>query len=106
MQGDALLINRNPSVVSRDVARHGGRAEYRAVTADDAAAAAGHGRRHTRSTGHHAADGGHRALEDRLFTGVNRGPVACQLRRRSGCTGVTRGDLTPLGIGGLALSIQ
>ena len=35
----ALLIGRNPSVVSRDVARHGGRAQYRAVTADQAATA-------------------------------------------------------------------
>ncbi|SDS79381.1 Transposase and inactivated derivatives, IS30 family [Actinoplanes derwentensis] len=33
----ARLISRNPSVVSRDVARHGGRAEYRAVTADQLA---------------------------------------------------------------------
>src|SRR4051812_30899957 len=35
----ARLIRRNPSVVSRDVARHGGRAQYRAVTADQYAAA-------------------------------------------------------------------
>jgi transposase, IS30 family len=35
----ARLIGRNPSVVSRDVARHGGRAQYRAVTADVAAQA-------------------------------------------------------------------
>jgi IS30 family transposase len=35
----ARLIGRNPSVVSRDVARHGGRAEYRAVPADESAAA-------------------------------------------------------------------
>jgi IS30 family transposase len=34
----ARLIGRNPSVVSRDVARHGGRAGYRAVPADQAAA--------------------------------------------------------------------
>lgn len=34
----ARLISRNPSVVSRDVARHGGRAEYRAVVADATAA--------------------------------------------------------------------
>lgn len=33
----AVLIGRNPSVVSRDVARHGGRAAYRAVAADEAA---------------------------------------------------------------------
>jgi IS30 family transposase len=33
------LISRNPSVVSRDVARHGGRAQYRAVTADESAQA-------------------------------------------------------------------
>jgi transposase, IS30 family len=33
----ARLIGRNPSVVSRDVARHGGRTGYRAVTADQAA---------------------------------------------------------------------
>jgi IS30 family transposase len=33
----ARLIDRNPSVVSRDVARHGGRAQYRAVTADESA---------------------------------------------------------------------
>ena len=31
------LIDRNPSVVSRDVGRHGGRTEYRAVAADQAA---------------------------------------------------------------------
>lgn len=35
----ARLIGRNPSVVSRDVARHGGRAGYRAVAADESAAA-------------------------------------------------------------------
>jgi IS30 family transposase len=35
----ARLIDRNPSVVSRDVARHGGRAQYRAVTADEVASA-------------------------------------------------------------------
>ena len=34
----ARLIDRNPSIISRDVARHGGRAEYRAVAADEAAA--------------------------------------------------------------------
>jgi IS30 family transposase len=33
------LISRNPSVVSRDVARHGGRAQYRAVAADESAQA-------------------------------------------------------------------
>ena len=35
----AVLIGRNPSVVSRDVARHGGRVAYRAVAADVTAAA-------------------------------------------------------------------
>jgi IS30 family transposase len=35
----AVLIGRNSSVVSRDVARHGGRAGYRAVAADETAAA-------------------------------------------------------------------
>jgi IS30 family transposase len=35
----AVLISRNPSVVSRDVARHGGRGAYRAVAADETAAA-------------------------------------------------------------------
>jgi transposase, IS30 family len=35
----ARLMSRNPSVVSRDVARHGGRAQYRAVTADESAEA-------------------------------------------------------------------
>ena len=35
----ARLLDRNPSVVSRDVARHGGRGQYRAVTADESAAA-------------------------------------------------------------------
>ncbi|WP_229716261.1 IS30 family transposase [Mangrovihabitans endophyticus] len=34
----ARLIDRNPSIISRDVARHGGRAGYRAVAADEAAA--------------------------------------------------------------------
>jgi transposase, IS30 family len=38
-QETARLINRKPSVVSRDVARHGGRAGYRAVAADESAAA-------------------------------------------------------------------
>ena len=33
----ARLLDRNPSVVSRDVARHGGRGRYRAVTADESA---------------------------------------------------------------------
>jgi transposase, IS30 family len=35
----ARLISRNPSVVCRDVARHGGRVGYRAVAADGSAAA-------------------------------------------------------------------
>jgi IS30 family transposase len=35
----AVLIGRDPSVVSRDVARHGGRSAYRAVAADETAAA-------------------------------------------------------------------
>jgi transposase, IS30 family len=35
----AVLLGRDPSVVSRDVARHGGRGQYRAVSADVAAAA-------------------------------------------------------------------
>jgi IS30 family transposase len=35
----ARLISRNPSVVSQDVARHGGREQYRAVTADSSAVA-------------------------------------------------------------------
>lgn len=35
----ARLIDRNPSVVCRDVARHGGRTQYRAVTADESATA-------------------------------------------------------------------
>jgi IS30 family transposase len=33
----ARLIDRDPSVISRDVARHGGRVEYRAAAADEAA---------------------------------------------------------------------
>jgi IS30 family transposase len=33
----AVLIGRNPSVVSREIARHGGRAGYRAVAAEQAA---------------------------------------------------------------------
>ncbi|GGP87778.1 hypothetical protein GCM10010185_71710 [Saccharothrix coeruleofusca] len=36
----AVLIGRDPSVVSREVARHGGRAGYRAVVADRAAGTA------------------------------------------------------------------
>src|SRR4051812_19037803 len=32
-----VLIGRDPSIVSRDVSRHGGRAGYRAVAADTAA---------------------------------------------------------------------
>src|ERR687894_264047 len=36
----AVRIGRDPSVVSRDVARHGGRAGYRALVADQAACAA------------------------------------------------------------------
>jgi IS30 family transposase len=36
----ALRIGRDPSVVSRDVARHGGRSDYRAAAADEAARAA------------------------------------------------------------------
>lgn len=35
----AVLIGRDPSVISRDVARHGGRGGYRAVAAGEAAAA-------------------------------------------------------------------
>ncbi|MEU5941932.1 helix-turn-helix domain-containing protein [Micromonospora sp. NPDC047548] len=35
-----VLIGRDPSVVSREVARHGGRAGYRAATADTAAGVA------------------------------------------------------------------
>jgi IS30 family transposase len=33
-----VLVGRHPSIISRDVARHGGRAGYRAVGADTAAA--------------------------------------------------------------------
>lgn len=36
----AVRIDRDPSVISREVARHGGRAKYRAAAADDAAGAA------------------------------------------------------------------
>ena len=36
----AVRIGRDPSVVSRDVARHGGRAGYRGVVAEQAACAA------------------------------------------------------------------
>ena len=36
----AVRIGRDPSVVSRDVARHGGRAGYRAVIAEQTACAA------------------------------------------------------------------
>jgi len=35
----ALRLGRDPSVISRDVARHGGRALYRAAAADEAARA-------------------------------------------------------------------
>lgn len=33
----ALLLGRDPSVISREVGRHGGRADYRAAAADEAA---------------------------------------------------------------------
>ncbi|WP_228771977.1 helix-turn-helix domain-containing protein, partial [Actinokineospora iranica] len=36
----AVLIGRDPSIVSREVARHGGRRGYRAVVAERVAAAA------------------------------------------------------------------
>jgi IS30 family transposase len=48
----ARLIDRNPSMASREVARHGGRERYRAVSADKSAVA-GSGRSRMWSTARH-----------------------------------------------------
>ena len=92
-----VLIGRNPSVVSREVARHGGRGgtgprpPKRRRRCPAAAEDVGGGARAG------AAGGGPGAAADGLVTGVDRGPVAVRLPRRSGLPGVSRGDL-PVGV--------
>src|ERR1700712_4308501 len=89
-----VLVGRDPSIVSREVARHGGRARP-----------PGGGRRH-RSGGSAgaaeaargraiaaAAAGGDRSAALGLVTCLDRGSVAGSGPGRSGLPGVTRNDL-------------
>lgn len=72
----------NPSVVSREVARHGGRDEYRALAAHEAARAAwGRLKRFAvqRSPGLRVVVCW--LLRGGWFPGLDRGPVADRLRR-------------------------
>ncbi|WP_352231686.1 hypothetical protein [Actinokineospora sp. NBRC 105648] len=72
----AVLIGRGPSVVSREVARHGGREGYRAVVAERAAAAgAGPAEGPGGGPGPRGACPGAQVAADRLVTGLDRGPV-------------------------------
>ena len=73
----AVRIGRDSSVVSRDVARHGGRAGYRAVVADQRACAARERPKLfavERSPRLRAVVC--RQIAVRLVTGLDRGPVA------------------------------
>ena len=85
----ALRIGRDPSVVSRDVARHGGRAGYRGVVAEQAACAARERPKLfavERSARLRAVVC--RQLRCGLVTRVDRGPVARRLPRGPGLPGV------------------
>ncbi|MFI7543832.1 helix-turn-helix domain-containing protein [Actinoplanes sp. NPDC049599] len=83
-----VRVDRDPSVISREVSRHGGRAGYRATAASARKIRPGTPEApHGRTVGA-AAGGGHRAAACGLVTGVDRGPVAVRLPSRSGCTGV------------------
>jgi len=85
----AVRIGRDPSVVSRDVGRHGGRAGYRAVVADQRACAARELPEAARGrTLAAAAGGGVPPAAVRLVTRVDRGPVAHRLPRGPGLQGV------------------
>ena len=84
----ASRLGRDPSVISRDVARHGGRASYRAVAADRMACAAGERPkvfavercrgwpRWCAGSCAAAGRGGVPAAAPRLVPGLDRGPVA------------------------------
>ena len=84
-----MRIGRDPSVVSRDVARHGGRAGYRAVIAEQTACAARERPKLLaveRSPRLRAVVCRQTAV--RLVTRVDRGPVAHRLPRGPGLQGV------------------
>ena len=85
----AVRIGRDPSVVSRDVARHGGRSGYRAVVAEQTACAARERPKLLaveRSPRLRAVVLPPAAV--RLVTRVDRGPVARRLPRGPGLPGV------------------
>ena len=72
-----IRLGRDPSIVSREVGRHGGRLGYRAAAADTAARA---GRATPEAVRGRAVSwvegGGDRVAARRLVAGVDRGPVA------------------------------
>jgi transposase, IS30 family len=72
----AFLIGRNPSVVSREVARHGGRVGYRAATADTGAAVA---RRRPKTWAVQRAPGLREVVRERLRLGWSPASIAGRL---------------------------
>src|SRR3954454_4058626 len=85
-----LRLGRDGSVISREVARHGGRERYRAVAAHEVAGA---GRERPKLFACRAlgapARGGLPAAARRVVPGVDRGSVAGRVRRRRVLPGVT-----------------
>ncbi|WP_405104083.1 helix-turn-helix domain-containing protein [Micromonospora sp. NBC_01412] len=94
----AVLIGRDPSVVSREIARHGGRVGYRAAAADTGAAAA---RRRPKTWAVERVPGLREVVRERLRLGWSPASIAgrlafdypddqatgCLMRRStSGCT--------------------
>ncbi|MBM0225365.1 IS30 family transposase, partial [Micromonospora sp. ATA51] len=72
----AVLIGRDPSVVSREVARHGGRVGYRASTADTGAAVA---RRRPKTWAVERAPGLREVVRERLRLGWSPASIAGRL---------------------------
>ena len=92
----AVLIGRNPSLVSREVARHGGRERYWAATADTGARAPpANGPRSSPSSGPPTAHGGVPTATRRLVPGLDRGPATGRLTAGSDLPGVSRRARTP-----------
>src|SRR3954464_13236224 len=77
-----LRLGRDGSVISREVARHGGRERYRAVAAHEMAGAAGAAQAVRGRALGAPARGGLPAAARRVVPGVDRGPVAGRVRRR------------------------
>src|SRR4051794_6142241 len=72
----AVLIGRNPSVVSREVARHGGRYKYRATAADTAAAVS---RRRPKTWAVERVPGLREVVRERLRLGWSPASIAGRL---------------------------